>query len=153
MQAFHRKAGDLYRAVQGAVAHTAELNNRVAHLKAGIASTPGATEADAQTVRELETTLADIGVALNGDDTVSSRSEPVEWSVSQRSSVVYGRLLDTRSPVPGFYEDSYGVAASEFETILTSMRAISRDLEILESRIESLGGPWTPGRTPEWSGR
>lgn len=152
VQAFHRKAGDLYRAVQGAVAHTAELGNRVAHLKESIASTPGATEADAQAVRELEARLADIGVALNGDDTVSSRNEPVEWSVSQRSSVVYGRLLDTRSPVPGFYEDSYGVAASEFETILASMRVVSRDLEILESRIESLGGPWTPGRTPEWNG-
>ena len=151
VRAFQRKAGELYRAVQGAVAHSAELNTRIAHLKAAIRDTPAATEAEEQALREIEAKLADIGVALEGDKTVSGRNEPVAWSVSQRAGIVYQRLLDTRSPVPGLYEESYAVAASEFEAVLESLKAVSRDLSALEQKLESMGAPWTPGRAPDWS--
>ena len=150
--AFQRKAGELYRAVRGAVAHAAELNNRIVHLKAAIRDTPDATEADEQALREIEAQLAVIGVALEGDKTVSGRNEPVAWSVSQRAGIVYQRLLDMRSPVPGLYEESYAVAAREFETLLRDLQAAGRNLGALEQRLESMGAPWTPGRKPDWSG-
>ena len=149
MHAFQRKAGELYRAVQGAAAHAAELDNRIAHLKVAIPDTPRATEADEQSLRELAARLADIGVALNGDSAVSSRNEPVPWSVSRRAEFVYQRLLKTRSSVPKMYEESHNVAESEFAVVLTDLQAVSRDLDALESRLESLGAPWTPGRTPD----
>jgi photosystem II stability/assembly factor-like uncharacterized protein len=148
VQAFQRKAGELYRAVQGAVALVAELDGRIAHLKAAIRDTPRATETDEQSLRVLVARLADIGVALNGDNTVSSRNEPVAWSVSQRAGVVYQRLLNTRSSVPAMYEESYDVAASEFAEVVADLQAVGRDLDALESRLESLGAPWTPGRMP-----
>ena len=151
VRAFQRKAGELYRAVQAAVAHSAELNNRIAHLKTAIRDTPDATEADEQALREIEAQLADIGVALEGDKSVSARNEPVVWSVSQRAGIVYQQLLDTRSPVPGLYEESYAIAAKEFETVLGDLQAASRDLSALEQRLESMGAPWTPGRKPDWN--
>ena len=152
VRAFQRKAGELFRAVQGAVSHSAELTNRIAHLKAAIKDTPAATEADEQALREIEAKLANIDVALQGDTTVSGRNEPVAWSVSQRAGIVYQRLLDTRSPVPGLYEESYAIAASEFETVLANLQTASRDLKALEERLEGIGAPWTPGRQPRWSG-
>ena len=151
VRAFQRKAGELYRAVQGAVAHSAELNDRIAHLKTAIRDTPDATEADEQTLREIEAQLADIGVALEGDKSVSARNEPVVWSISQRAGIVYQQLLDTRSPVPGLYEESYAIAAKEFETVLRDLQVASRDLSALEQRLESMGAPWTPGRKPDWN--
>jgi len=152
VRAFQRKAGELYRAVQGAVARSAELDNRIAHLKAALRDTPAATEADEQALREIEAKLADIGIALEGDKTVSSRNEPVAWSISQRAGIVYQQLLDTRSPVPGLYETSYAIAASEFEPVLRNLQAVSRDLSALEKRLELMGAPWTPGRDPDWNG-
>jgi hypothetical protein len=134
------------------VSHSAELTSRIAHLKAAIKDTPAATEADEQALREIEAKLADIDVALQGDTTVSGRNEPVAWSVSQRAGIVYQRLLDTRSPVPGLYEESYAIAASEFETVLANLQTASRDLKALEERLEGIGAPWTPGRQPRWSG-
>ena len=151
VQAFHRKAGELYGAVQGAVAHAAELGNRVDHLKSAIPATNAAAEDDEQSLRQIESRLADVSVALHGDSSVASRNEPVAWSIAQRSSIVYQWLLDTRSPVPGQFEDSYAIAAAEFEVALRELRAISSELSALESRMESLGAPWTPGRTPDWS--
>lgn len=153
VQAFHRKAGELHRAVQGAVAHVAELEDRVAHLKAGVRDTPNAGEAEEQAIRRIEARLADVGVALDGDSTVSSRNEAVAWSISRRAGIVYEWLLDTRSPVPDFYEDSYDLAARDFASALGDVQAISRDLDALETRLEALGAPWTPGRVPAWSER
>lgn len=83
---------------------------------------------------------------------MSSRNEPVAWSISQRAGIVYQRLLDTRSPVPGLYETSYAIATGEFEPVLRNLQAVSRDLSALEQRLESLGAPWTPGRDPDWDG-
>ncbi|MGB5335557.1 MAG: hypothetical protein WBN07_08060, partial [Woeseiaceae bacterium] len=150
VQAFHKKAGELYRTAQGAVAHAAELGNRIKHLKAGVRETPRAGEAEEQAIRKIEARLAELGIALTGDSTVASRNEPVAWSLSQRASIVYQWLLDTRSPVPDFYENSYENAAREFAAVLTALRSISQDLDALEARLESLGAPWTPGRLPEW---
>ena len=153
VQAFQRQAGELHRAVQGAVAHVAELTNRIAHLKSGIRDTPRATEADEQALRDIEARLADIRVALEGDTTVTSRNEPAPWSVSQRAGIVYQRLLDSRAPVPELYRQSYDVAAREFQTVLGALQAASDDLRALEARLESLGAPWTPGREPGWRGQ
>ena len=74
--AFQRKAGELYRAVSGASALTGELNQRITHLKAAIPDTPAAGEVHEQRLRRIKARLDDLVVALNGDRTVASRSEP-----------------------------------------------------------------------------
>ena len=153
MLAFQRKVGELHRAVQGAVSHADEIANRIAHLKVGIAQTPGAGEAVAQDVRVIEARLADVNTALRGDSTIASRNEPVPMSIAARAGFIYEGLLDTRTPVPGFYEDSYDIAAREFVPALSELKGISRDLEALESKLESMGTPWTPGRVPDWDSR
>ena len=152
VHAFKTKAGELHRAVQGAVAHSAELGSRIAHLKAGLRDTPRASESDEQALRAIETRLADINVALSGDRTVASRNEPVPWSIAQRAGIVYQWLLDSRADVPAMYEESYAIAAEQFATALRELQAVSRDLDALEQRLETLGTPWTPGRTPGWQG-
>ena len=151
VQAYQQMAADLFRAVRGAVALSAEMDTRIAHLKAGITATPAATEAEANELRRIAAALADVNVRLNGDTTISSRQEPVPWSVARRASVVYQWLLDTRSPTPGLYEESYAVAASEFDGVLRDLTVLEADLARLEARLESLGAPHTPGRVPEWS--
>lgn len=150
---FQQRAGELFRAVQGAVAHSGELKNRIAHLKAGVKATPAAGEAEAAALREIEARLVDLDVSLSGDRTVASRNEAVAWSVAQRASIVYQWLLDSRAPVPALYEESYTVAAEQFADALQSLQAISRDLAELENRLEQMGTPWTPGRTPDWQPR
>ena len=150
--AFKQKAGELHRAVQGAVAHSAELRNRIAHLKAGLRDTPRASETEEQALRAIEARLADVSVALEGDRTVASRNEPTPWSIAQRAGIVYQWLLDSRADVPGLYQESYAIAADEFATALGELQSVSRDLSALEQRLESLGTPWTPGRAPGWQG-
>jgi hypothetical protein len=148
--AFQRKAAELYRAVTGSIAHAAELDARIEHLKIAIPATPAAGEAEEQALRDIESRLADVMVTLAGDKTVASRNEPAPWSIENRAGVVYSRLLYVRSDVPGLYEDSYAIAADEFAGALARLRSIGDDLAALEERLESLGAPYTPGRVPGW---
>lgn len=148
--AFKEKAGELYRAVGGAVRHAEEIGRRIEHIKAGIDDTSATSEDDAGAVRTLEGRLADILLSLNGDTTIASRNEPAPWSVARRASAIYQGLMETRSDVPGLYETSYAIAAEEFETVLGELRSLSDDLASLENRLEELGMPWTPGRLPDW---
>ena len=149
--AFQQKAGELYRAVSGANALAGELNRRVDHLRVAIPRTPAAGEAAEQRLRAIEARLDELAVQLDGDRSVSSRNEPVPWSITRRAGVVYALLLNVRSDVPAMYEESYAVAAGEFREALASLKSIEADLRSLEAELERLGAPHTPGRVPEWS--
>jgi hypothetical protein len=129
----------------------AEMENRVAHLRAAIVATPSAGEAERDVLQQLATRLADIGVAINGDGTVSGRNEPAPMSISSRASNLYYNLVFTQSPAGGNYRSSYEVAAKEFASALQSLRVLGSDLAALEGSLELKGAPWTPGRIPEWS--
>ena len=58
-------------------------------------------------------------------------------------AITSGRISD--------FEESYDIAAREFAVELQDLQAVSRDLDALETRLESLGAPWTPGRVPSAS--
>jgi hypothetical protein len=46
----------------------------------------------------------------------------------------------------------YGWAAESFTVELGHLEQVERDLQALEAKLEGAGGPWTPGRLPEWRG-
>lgn len=150
VQAFHKKAAELKRAVDGVNGKVKEINNRIKHLKKAMQVTASATENDMQTINSLRDRLIALKVKLNGDSTISSRSEPVPWSISQRVGSIYGSLIESQSDVPQMFKDSYIIAANEFTEALNEFNAIASDLDAFEQRAEELGAPWTPGRTPEW---
>jgi hypothetical protein len=54
--------------------------------------------------------------------------------------------------VPAAYRESLDVAERQFTTALAELRAIETDLATLETELEQLGAPWTPGRVPAWQG-
>lgn len=146
--AFKQQAGELYRRVTGAVRHANELDSRIEHIRAGIADTPRATDADAEAVRDLDRRLADVMEDLTGDRTIASRNEPVPWSIAQRAGSVYRGLMESRSDVPGHYRTSYDIAEGGFQIAAGELASLSADVSALEQRLDGLGMPWTPGRAP-----
>ena len=135
----------------GANALAVEMNLRIDHLKAAIPLTPAAGEREELRLREIEGRLDELAVLLTGDTSMATRNEAVPWPIIQRAEIVYGLLLDVRSDVPAMYEDSYGIAATEFADALERLHAIEADLASLEAELEQLGAPHTPGRIPDWS--
>ena len=118
LQAFQRKAAELHRAVSGAVRAASELGARIDHLKEALVRTPAATEEQNERLRALARQLSDIERALNGDTTISSHNEP-----------------------------TYEIASREFEQVTRRMRSLESSLSALEAEAETIGAPWTPGRS------
>jgi len=142
------KAGELYRRVQGASKTHGEFKNRIAHLKKAIMESVNSTEEQAQKVRMLNTSLTDISVLLMGDRTIASRQEPVPMSVSQRASTIYGSLVNNQFKVSGNHLTSLSIAESEFKRVAGLMRQLDSELKALESEMDEIKAPWTPGRVP-----
>ncbi len=151
LQDFQIKVANLQRAVHGSGSALDELQNRLAHVRAAILVTPGASDAERDVLRQLEERLADISVAIRGDSTIGGRNEPVPMPVASRVSSLYGTLVYSQSPAGGNFRDSYAVAAQEFGAVLRSLRTLAADVSALEDTLELKGAPWTPGRIPDWS--
>ena len=151
LQAFQLEVAGLQRAVAGSSAAIAELQNRIAHVRAAIVATPTAGDAERDVLQQVAAALADVTVAISGDATVSGRNEPAPMSIASRASNLYYNLAISQSPAGGNYKDSFAVAAGEFTVALRSLGRIESDLAALEQALEIKGAPWTPGRIPDWS--
>lgn len=149
---FQQKTAKLQRAVLGAIAAADEAKGRLDHLKKAVEDTPGADAKLGEEVRALADRLKDIQTALTGDSAVRRRNEPVAPSIVDRvQGVVYGHWTTTSAPT-ATHRRGYEIAAEEFGAVLEALRAlVEKDLGALESKLESAGAPWTPGRIPKWS--
>ena len=146
--AIQQRAANLYRSVRGASKAQGELKNRIMHLSAAIDLTPSATEDDAQAVRALKERLAQLSLLLNGDATVRARHEPVPWSVAGRTSSLYFAISGSQKAVSGNHLASLDIAEAEYTRVADQLKVLKEELIALESKLEGVGSPWTPGRIP-----
>ena len=151
LMAFQNEAAQLRRAVMGASGLTGEMQLRIDHLKAALQATPAATAAHFSQLQGLETRLDELNQVLAGDRTVASRNEPTAWSITDRIDNIYLGQIESQSDVPGLYKESLAIARTEYADAQRSLVKLAADLATFEAKIEALGAPWTPGRTPAWS--
>lgn len=142
------RSGDLYRKVQGAARTHGELKTRIAHIKQAIVDAVNSTEAQAQKVRKLNDSLTSISILLSGDRTISSRQEPVPWSVRGRASSIYGAIIDSQFNVSGNHLASLKIAETEYQQVATQLQQLNKELNALETEMDNIKAPWTPGRVP-----
>ena len=149
--AFQQKTARLQRGVLGAVKSAEEAQNRLSHIKKAVADTPRADAGLMDRALSLEAQLEDIQVELSGDRVVSSRSERTPMSITSRvNRIVGGQWTSTAAPTQT-NRDAYTIASEEFAEVLAKLRTlVGEDLVQLEQDLEAAGGPWTPGRLPDW---
>ena len=149
--AFQKKLARLQRAVAGAFPFADEVQNRINYVRAALRETPGADPANLVELERIQQRLNDLLVALRGDPTLGKREEPQPPSISQRVNEIVGDQWNVTSPPTQTQEDGYRYAGEAFAQVLEGLRRMAfTDLKALEDKIESLGGPWTPGRLPDW---
>ena len=150
--AFQREASELHRAVAGAGRLLGEVETRLNHLRKAVDATPSLVRAEYNDELDgLETRVADMRVALRGDRTVSSHSEPTTPGISSRvSRVLWGSREITSDPT-GTQRDNLALAGQLFAPLLADLTSlVETDLADLEQRLEAAGAPHTPGRIPVW---
>jgi photosystem II stability/assembly factor-like uncharacterized protein len=150
-QTFMIKGAALQRAVKGAVKVLAELDSRADHLRAALVQTPPAGDSERARLRELQRQLDAVKVAISGDHSVTSRNESAPMSIASRTNSIYTPAVANQAPVGAMLRESYAIAAREFSVALEQLRNLDRELGQLETELDLLGAPWTPGRVPQWS--
>ena len=149
---FHRRAADLQRAVLATVEVVKETRTRLTVLGVAVDATPGIDDAAGARVRELKQRLAAIEVGLLGDATVSRRREPIAPSTLARIQRVMEAHWSSSSATTTTHRRNYEIASDALTEILTDLRPLVEvDLIALQQKVESVGGPWTPGSgLPVW---
>lgn len=149
--AFQRKVARLQRAALGVNEALEEAKRRVALVQKALFDTPGAERKLTDDARALERKLDDLDVRLNGDPVKQRRNEPTPPAVSDRVQHALFSSFGSTGEVTQTQKDDYAIGAEEFGGILAeAKRLIGVDLKALEDRLEAAGGPWTPGRLPDW---
>ncbi len=148
--AFQKQVAELQRAVNGVNGKVGEISSRLTYLQKAIQLTPSASEENVQELLAIKARLHALKIKLNGDSTVSSRQEPVAWSLSKRVSSIFGSIIESQSTIAGTFKTSLEIAMTEFSVILKDVKMIEADLLIFENKAEAMGAPWTPGRMPKW---
>ncbi len=149
---FHAKAARLLRAVTGAIEAADEAETRIAHVHKALLDTPAADPALLAETARLGDELNDILVALRGDPTKSARNVFQPPSIEGRIERITGDQWYTTQAPSTTHQQAYQWAAEAFTVELDRLRTLFNELENLEDELEAAGGPWTPGRLPEWDG-
>jgi hypothetical protein len=123
-------------------------------MRAAVMQTPRLDRALLARIDKLATKLADLDVALNGDDTVSRRQEPTAPGINGRVGQVMGGLDGNLAGATTTMREQLALAAKLFGPVLAELGGgVQDEIKALETELEKAGAPYTPGRIPAWSGK
>ncbi len=149
--AFQKKVSELSRAVNGAVETVNDIQSKIEILKSALLRTENAPHELTELANRILQRNKEIYTLLVDDETISRRNEPVKPKISARLSEVSGGMWRTTSDPTKSYLNNYQIASEEFKTVLRDLQnLISFDVKKLESEMDKLKAPWTPGRIPDW---
>jgi hypothetical protein len=148
---FNRKVAELSRAMSGADAYRTELAAKIPYLKQAILSGANVPIDTYEQVVAIQGKLTEVNRKMNGDNLRARYEGAAPPSLKGRIDEITGALWNTTSAPTETFKASYQLAASNFETILTSLKAVRSDIEKVEAVLEKHKAPYTPGRLPAWS--
>jgi len=126
-----------------------ELSTRLDQVKTALDLTPTAPADAREKIRKLIIRHRDTVRALNGDSFLQARWENLPPSISDR---VGDAAAGTRTIVDKPTEtqrDQARIAREELDREAGKIRElVEKDLKELETLLDKLGAPWTPGRLP-----
>jgi photosystem II stability/assembly factor-like uncharacterized protein len=146
---FQKQAIKLERDLTAAQGTASEVSRRLDQIKLALDQTPAAPPESRERVRKV---IADHRVnlrKLNGDSVLAGRNENVPMSIAERVRVAGEATRTVVAKPTGTQREQYAIARKELET---EAPIIKKRLEIevkeLETLLDKLGAPWTPGRLP-----
>ena len=153
LDVFNREVAALGRAISAADAHRSHLEERLPFLQAAVLNAPvlqggWLAELDAVALR-----LRELGEQLNGDPVRARFEGQSRMSLKDRTDLIISSLWTTTSASTGTFERAYEEANAGFEEVLTELHDVDARIRTLEVELEEAGAPYTPGRTPQWTGR
>lgn len=151
LNSFQQKITRLQRAVLGTQQAVNDLKSRLGSIKTVLNVAPNASAEMKNEWRAVDERLKKILRSLNGDQALSKRNDNQPPSIVGRlMNMMWGQWSSTSTPSE-MNKTEYDRIVQQFKPLLSELKnLIEVDVKKLESQLESIGAPWTPGRLPEW---
>ncbi|MHB8581336.1 MAG: VPS10 domain-containing protein [Ignavibacteriaceae bacterium] len=148
---FQKKVFELNRAVMGSVNVANNLSDNIKLIKTALLNTPNAASGMRKQADSIEVQALEIIRQLTGDKSLINRNINVPPSIVDRVQGIIGDEWQSTSLPTQTDINSYKAAGELFAPLLSKLKAlVDIDLRNLESKMETVGAPWTPGRVPDW---
>jgi photosystem II stability/assembly factor-like uncharacterized protein len=151
---FAKKVSKLAVAVVGTGQMISDMISRVEHIKQAIYSTPGAGQELMDRARVLSKELEELNFKMNGVPAKASGEEvpPAQVPINDRLGNITYTHYGSTSGITTTEKEGYEILAEEFPPVLNTLkRIVEKDIPALETELNKIGAPWTPGRIPVWN--
>ena len=147
---FTQKISELRRVVSASIEFSNNLdkNSRLAQQALKLVDQPNVALLQKARTIELENKV--ITKALTGDKIRTERNAPVPQSINGRLGTITWELWKTNDKPTQTHYDSYQAAKEEFDIVYDKMKKLLVQYKALETDLEKLKAPNTPGRLPDW---
>jgi hypothetical protein len=146
---FQQQALKLQRNLTATQALAADLTTRLEAIKQALDQTPIAPADSREKVRKLIADQRNSVRLLNGDSFLQSRNENAPMSIAERVGVASAALFTLINKPTGTQREQFTIARKELDEVTVELRKrLDTDVKELETLLEKLGAPYTPGRFP-----
>lgn len=144
---FQRDISELNRKVRAAIEVSNELKTKLETIQTALLRTENVPTSLFEEISKTLLENKNLYRKLTGDEVIANRNEPTYPSISDRlGEITYGMWQTTSAPTKS-YIDNYQIAKSEFKVVAESLKKLTEvDLKKIESELDKLNAPWTPGR-------
>jgi len=145
---FQRDISELNRKVRAAIEVSNELKTKLETIQTALLRTENVPKSLFEEISRTLLENKNLYRKLTGDEVIANRNEPTYPSISDRlGEITYGMWQTTSAPTKS-YLDNYQIAKDEFKVVAESLKKLTEvELKKIESELDKLNAPWTPGRT------
>ncbi|MHB8928984.1 MAG: WD40/YVTN/BNR-like repeat-containing protein [Melioribacteraceae bacterium] len=151
--AFQKKAAELARTAYGAQRVAEDLVKRTEAIKQALNNTPSASFALFNRAMDISKELDKILITIRGREGRGASAEenpPAPVTLSSRLQTMLFTSMRTTTNITKNQTVAYEDLYDEIQPIIEQLKKISEvDLKAIETEMEKLNVPWTPGRMPE----
>lgn len=150
---FAKNVGKLAVAMQGTNRLLGEVALKVEHFKQAIYSTPGINQQLMDKARALAKEIEELTFIMDGVAVKASAEEtpPAQVALNDRLSNISYTHSGSSSAITSTEKMEYAILKEEFPPVLEALkRIVEKDIPAIETELDKMNAPWTPGRVPVW---
>jgi photosystem II stability/assembly factor-like uncharacterized protein len=150
---FEKKVTQLSAAINGSSQLISDLISRIETIKQAIYATPAADQKMMDVARQLGVKLEALKFKMEGVKAKASWEEipPAEIPILIRLGNIADGHSGSTSAISTLEKDDLVILEEQFPPVLEELKKIvQKDIPELESAMNLVNAPWTPGRLPVW---
>ncbi len=152
MDTFYKKVMELWRVTSGSEKYFGLLEERTAYVQQALQQTPAASIELKNQANNLKLALENIEFLFDGTPAKASWEEvpPEQMPLSNRFNAIAWTAWQSTSAPTESQKENYKILMEEFPPLLEQLKGIDVSLKELETELDKMKAPYTPGRVPKF---